>query len=525
MSGESEERLKKLVEKCINSAELDEASMKSVRSICRKDDACIAIVVAELLWFLKRKHCVVRLRCVQLADSLFQRSHTFRLLLLKDLEDFLTLTIGHNPASPLPPPISQQPSLQRAAILAVKGWHEKFGSAHKKLQLAFSALTNVVDFQELCLASDPARLRRREREERVARASREKVTRVEQEMQEELQAVQDFLARGESIVSLVEESGDDGLVACQEEVKGQWRVGVKRLLPKAETWVAILARAIEAPRELTRRATETRDSLKSMCERLEGLGLELPAAEDDANETGVKKIRREEIDPTTFRATARKILGNDNDLELNLEFARDNMVQVQPSSSKDSLNSNLPEDSKVPRVRLEDLQEPTRMTVDPEKSRFWVSDTREGEVVSTGSVKRVVALETKEEPITWECGAPLPGGKLCKRQDRKVCPFHGPIVERDGEGNPLGQQSDEGSSINSSTAGPSGLSVVKKASSQSAHQRKGKKLKGAAKWDETARSRLEKKVFNRSAVGRVERDQLKYSKIRTKDKFVDQFNY
>ena len=29
----------------------------------------------------------------------------------------------------------------------------------------------------------------------------------------------------------------------------------------------------------------------------------------------------------------------------------------------------------------------------------------------------------------------------------------------------------------------------------------------------------------RSAVGRVERDQLKYSKIRTKDKFVDQFNY
>ena len=97
MSVESDERLKKLVEKCVNSAELDEASMKSVRSICRKDDDCIANVVAELLWFLKRKHCVVRygrgkehskenlarLRCVQLADSLFQRSRAFRLLLLK----------------------------------------------------------------------------------------------------------------------------------------------------------------------------------------------------------------------------------------------------------------------------------------------------------------------------------------------------------------------------------------------------------------------------------------------------------
>ena len=411
----------------------------------------------------------------------------------QDLEDFLTLTIGHNPASPLPPPLSQQPSLQRAAILAVKNWHEKFGSAHKKLQLAFSALDSTVDFQELCLASDPSRLRRREREERVARASREKVSRVEQEMQEELQAVQDFLARGESIVSLVEESGDDGLVACQEEVKGQWRVGMKRLLPKAETWVAILARAVEAPRELARRATETRDGLKSMCERLEGLGVELPEAEVEGNQAGVKKVKKEEVDPTTFRATARKILGNDDDLQLNLEFARDNMVHAQPSSSQGS--SDQPEDSKVPRVRLEDLQEPTRMTVDPEKSRFWVSDTREGEVVSTGSVKRVVALETKEDPITWECGAPLPGGKLCRRQDRKVCPFHGPIVKRDCEGNPLEQQSEEGGSSSSSV---SASSVVKKAS-QSAHQRKGRKLKGAAKWDETSRSRLEKKVFNRSS--------------------------
>ena len=58
--GESEERVKKLVEKCVNSAELDEASMKSVRSICRKDDANIAPVVDGLFWFLKRKHSVVR---------------------------------------------------------------------------------------------------------------------------------------------------------------------------------------------------------------------------------------------------------------------------------------------------------------------------------------------------------------------------------------------------------------------------------------------------------------------------------
>ena len=314
-------------------------------------------------------------------------------------------------------------------------------------------------------------------------------------MEEELQMVQDFLARGESIVSLVEESGEDGLVACQEEVKGQWRVGVKRLLPKAETWVAILGRAVDAPRELTRRATETRDQLRFMCERLQGLGVDLPEVDGDENKAGVKKIKKEEVDPTTFRATAKKILG-DEDLQLNLEFARDNMAQ--PGFSKDSSNCDSAECSKVPMVRLEDLQEPTRMTVDPEKSRFWVSDTREGEVVSMGVVKRVVALETKEEPITWQCGAPLTEGKLCKRQDRRVCPFHGLIVKRDGDGNPL-EETKEGIS-NASPSTPSSVSTtaaMKKATQSVHQQRKSKKMKGAAKWDETSRSRLEKKVFNR----------------------------
>ena len=389
--------------------------------------------------------------------------------------------------------MSQQPTLQRAAILAVKGWHEKFGSAHKKLQLAFSALSSTVDFQELCLVSDPARLRRQEREERLARASREKVTRVEQEMQEESQVIEDFLARGGSILSLVEQSGEDGLVACQEEVKGQWRVGTKRLLPKAETWVAILARAVQAPGELTRRASEIRDGLRSICDRLASLGVEFPE-EEKVSKSKVRKIKTEAMDPTTYRATAKKILGEEGELQLNLEFARDNLTRSKPGTSRDMSGDDSTEYSIAPKVRLEDLQEPTRMTVDPDKSRFWVSDTREGEVVSVGSVQRVVALETKEEPITWECGAPLPGGKLCKRQDRKVCPFHGVIVKRDAEGKPL-EDPEEGSSSGPKSSVQTPTMIPKAGSS--VQPRKRSKLKGAAKWNETSRSRLEKKVFNR----------------------------
>ena len=63
MSEDPKERLKKLVEKCVNSAEVDEALMKSVRSVCRKEESSISTVVVEILWFLKRNHCVVR--CVE----------------------------------------------------------------------------------------------------------------------------------------------------------------------------------------------------------------------------------------------------------------------------------------------------------------------------------------------------------------------------------------------------------------------------------------------------------------------------
>ena len=60
MSEDPEERLKKLVEKYVNSAEVDEALMKSVRSFCRKEESFISTVVADILRFLKRKHSVVR---------------------------------------------------------------------------------------------------------------------------------------------------------------------------------------------------------------------------------------------------------------------------------------------------------------------------------------------------------------------------------------------------------------------------------------------------------------------------------
>ena len=167
----------------------------------------------------------------------------------------------------------------------------------------------------------------------------------------------------------------------------------------------------------------------------------------------------------------------------------------------------------MPQVRLADLTEPDRMIVDPDKSRFWVSDHREGEEIFVGAPQKITEFAGEAAPVRWRCRAALPSGALCPRMDRVRCPLHGDIVARDEQG----RRQDNTPSTSTST------------SSQSAREkkvpRKSSKMKSASKFDDCSRSRISKKIFNKSSAKRVAKDLKNYDKIRTKDKFVDQFNY
>ena len=305
--GGTEARLRKLVEQVANSAEEDEEAMKAVRQLCRSSGRWVAVVVEELVWLVRRRHCVARLRCLRLADQLFVRSAEFRRLLLPHLELLLARTVGHDPADPLPPPRSQQRALRAAAILALRQWKEKFGAGYKKLELAYKALQPTVDFQELCLVSDPERLRRREREERVTRVGRERMARVAEEMEEQAAVVEECLRTTASLASLGEGAG------CEEEVEGRWRL-VGRLLASAEAWVASLTRAA-APVPLLARARDTRDQLKAALDTLGGLGG--GRLQEDQEKKVV--LKKEEEDPTTFAATVKKVTGKEMDLKMDFD--------------------------------------------------------------------------------------------------------------------------------------------------------------------------------------------------------------
>jgi len=513
-------RLKKLIEEFTKSEEVDDVCIKNIKNICKQKDEYVEITGDLILELVEKKHAVIRLRCVQLVDVLFQRSHVFRNIILRNLETLLKLTLGHDPTfPPLPPPQSQQKNLQRSIIKALQEWTNKYGSAYKKLQLAFSALKDTVDFNDLCLVTDPERLRKKEKEERMNKIWKEKVEKITAEMEEYQEAIMDCLNQTNSLFAMISNSQNtDGsnnkdLSAYSEELAGQYNILVKRLVPKSEGWVSSLTRAGSVcSSSLMTRALVARDGLQRALKRIEELGIQLvenSEAEGEKETSSKSENSREIFDPTTFAATVKKVTGED--LKLRMDFNDDKKsvqspevdIFSQPGCSKTEF---------TPKIRLEDVREPTRMVVDPEKSRFWVSDNREGEIVQVGKPQRVAEFVGKEEEITWVCGAPLGDGKLCPRQDRKRCPFHGLIVKRDDEGRLL-----EGRGTQAEISRPTKKAVKKSI------KRKG--LKSAVKWDETSRTRIEKKIFNKSSLRRVNEDLVKYNKIRTRDKFVDQFNY
>ena len=80
----------------------------------------------------------------------------------------------------------------------------------------------------------------------------------------------------------------------------------------------------------------------------------------------------------------------------------------------------------------------------------WHDDNDDGETNLTidknaysadGSVA-MIDIPTLDVPILHSCRAKLPSGRLCPRQDRRVCPLHGEIVERDENGIPLSGKSE-----------------------------------------------------------------------------------
>jgi len=504
--GEENRELKRSLEKLSRAEEFDNSLMKRIKNICKKGDDHVEFAQKVLLSLLQKKHCVVRLNCVLIIDELFQRSHHFRDLLLEDFQAFVDFTLGSDPSKPLPPPVSQNKKLRTESIRKIKHWFLKFGDGYKKLRLSYNVLKQTVDFDEMCLINDESRLARREREERLQRLWDQRVNQVSEEVAEYEPDIQEWLMRTGNLLEAVTDVS--AMTNYSEEISGQQSILVKRFLPKSKAWLSTLTKAGRSVnQDLLSRVIEIKNRLESSLDKFEAMSFKPQAQKAEKGDSLVNNSKvdsKNHEDPTTWHATVKKVTGQNFDLNIQLE---DRNRSVDRSTERQMPGtSGL---NNVPTVKLKNLQEPDKMVVDPEKSRFWVSDHREGEVLTMGSTRIVSEFSGSMQPIKWTCRAKMSNGMLCPRMDRFKCPLHGVIVARNEQGEVTSDRK-----VNQTIPPTQTRPKVK---------RKG--MKSASKWDETSRSRIEKKIFNKSSALRVAKDQKIYDKIRTKDKFVDQFNY
>ncbi|XP_030621623.1 UV-stimulated scaffold protein A [Chanos chanos] len=182
--------------------------------------------------------------------------------------------------------------------------------------------------------------------------------------------------------------------------------------------------------------------------------------------------------------------------------------------------------------------------------QFWVPNEVEEEVenkeLSAQMKSRYITFAGRFQPVQHKCRAPMPNGSLCERQDRVKCPFHGPIIPRDELGRPtnpedaarLEREEWKRREEQPDWRDPELMRDIEAATGEDlgssrkfgkGNKGKGKKKKYPNLTDlkqkaNTAHSRLEKKVFNKSSMRRVAEVLNKMDK-RKHEKFSNQFNY
>lgn len=179
--------------------------------------------------------------------------------------------------------------------------------------------------------------------------------------------------------------------------------------------------------------------------------------------------------------------------------------------------AKLPADIELYEAAQKKIPKPT-FSINPVES-FWVSASQDGDdgPRSAAMLTQPVALSEEFNPVKWTCRAPMKSGKLCPRKDRFKCPFHGPVVARDELGSPKDPFSVSTRPKKDAVPDwqePGFLADIKAATGVDLTmpvkgKRKGPKVEFPNLTDikalkNTSRSRLEKKVFSKSAMKKVD---------------------
>ncbi|KAJ1968468.1 hypothetical protein IWQ62_001229 [Dispira parvispora] len=166
---------------------LNPGRLKQLKSYCRDSPVCIDTVYHLVFSKLQKPHAQVRYAAAQIIIELFNRSHQFRQLLVKEFPRFLSLTLGIYQEA-LPPPEAYAKKLKKLVIQTVKVWRSKYGTFYKPLQLGYEYIRQKlnVNFDSVSddVLSHVESRRRREALERKKVAHQQRFLRIRDALQD-----------------------------------------------------------------------------------------------------------------------------------------------------------------------------------------------------------------------------------------------------------------------------------------------------------------------------------------------------
>nr|XP_042711489.1 UV-stimulated scaffold protein A isoform X3 [Chrysemys picta bellii] len=596
-----DQKLSQLVEDLTTSGEpqLNPEKMKELKKICKSSDEHISHAYHLLMTQLNQEHAEIRFSAFQIVDELFTRSHQFRTLIISNFQEFLELTIETDHEQPLPPPKEVAQKLKKTAIKSVQAWHEKYGEAYKKLSLGYHFLkqNKKVDFQDVNVRTLAERRREEEKQKRLDNIYKEKAKRAEKEMEDvKVRENEDNTAIINNIIDAHKLIRNKFLPSVQSWIQLFTRAGINDgCLRCAIDFKNKLETAMEKHKEMNidykerkrkvMKVSDNEDDEDEFVEVPEKEGYEPHIPDHLRKEYGLEpqsspkalakgmvvkpallsfhsqsKKNEEELDPTCAAATLKLIRDKLPKLP-SLNTSASANPEPAASGELDSETGKLEEErAKAPIIPFgldlyywgQDQPTAGKILKFSSQHRFWAPNEMEEEVenkeVAEMLKSRCITFSGKFEPVKHKCRAPMPDGRLCERQDRVKCPFHGKIIPRDESGNPVNpedkmreekkrfekqaeqpewQDPEFMREVEAATGvdlGSSRYSGKGKGGKNKGKKRKYPNLTDLKQEANTSRSRLEKKVFNKGAMKRVVKamnrmDQKKH------EKFANQFNY
>lgn len=448
----------------------------------------------------------VRYLALQIIDQLFMRSKLFRTLVVENLDQLLSLSVGFRRNLPLPAPPAVASVLRSKAIEFLEKWNVTFGVHYRQLRLGYDYLKNTLRLQFPNIQANVERIQqeRRERERRSKEILLSKYESLKEnsssikgailstmdeidECLEILHTKQEFVSddvldneeldefRSLELQQLRLEALKEGEKVYEDSdnkvvfdtLRELYKLLVTKHLLSIQEWISVLVRVEVAHHRfrdsILKEFIDIRNRLKSVKNKCEDAGCSLLNSskhdEEDFWEEG-------NVVPMEISSSA----PNDKNKHLDMASTSHKMNndsvglhnKESNGSDMDSLLHRGPEvESNTPRSKLIAEAPVIRWSsyldnwgsnrVFMANQRGLELDSHWGRVDNDAVIPADKIAELNVHTMPYEekkieiqpCRAPLRKGGLCQRKDMKVCPFHGPIIPRDDEGRPLNQSSSE----------------------------------------------------------------------------------